>query len=135
MGYFFVAKIFPISYIPFMEYEIQLTEECSEWILGLSQSAQTDVMAAIGLLETVGTQLGYPHSSKINGSKYSHMRELRIQHRGKPYRILYAYDPKRRAILLIGGDKSSDKRWYPKFIAQAEKLYEKHLTRLKGEKS
>ncbi len=117
-----------------MEYEIQLTEECSEWILGLSSSTQEDIMASIGLLEAVGPNLGYPHSSKINGSKYSHMRELRIQHRGKPYRILYAYDPKRKAILLIGGNKAEDKKWYKKFIAKADKLYAAHLIDLTGEK-
>lgn len=60
-----VAKLFPISYIPDMEYEIQLTDECSEWILELSDSAKADVLASIGLLETVGPNLGYPHSSKI----------------------------------------------------------------------
>lgn len=134
MGYFFVAKIFLIGYIPSMEYGIQLTEECSEWIVGLSQSAQSDIMSVIGLLEELGPQLGYPYSSKINGSKYSHMRELRIQHRGKPYRILYAYDPRRMAILLIGGNKSEDKKWYKKFTAQADKLYAQHLTRITGEK-
>lgn len=116
-----------------MEYEIQLTDECSEWILELSDSAKADILASIGLLEAVGPNLGYPHSSKINGSKYSHMRELRIQHRGKPYRILYAYDPKRKAILLIGGNKAADKQWYKKFIAKADKLYAKHLTTLTGE--
>lgn len=61
------------------------------------------------------------------------MRELRIQHRGKAYRILYAYDPKCRAILLIGGNKAADKQWYKKFIAKADKLYAKNLTILIGE--
>jgi len=61
------------------------------------------------------------------------MRELRIQHRGKPYRILYAFDPRRVAILLIGGGKAGDDRWYEKFILRADDLYDKHLETLKKE--
>ncbi|MBK8451977.1 MAG: type II toxin-antitoxin system RelE/ParE family toxin [Thiofilum sp.] len=55
------------------------------------------------------------------------MRELRIQHEGRPYRILYAFDPRRCAILLIGGDKTGDKRWYEIHVPIADKLYDKHL--------
>ena len=84
----------------------------------------------IGLLEELGPQLRHPYSSGIEGSKYSHMRELRIQHRGKPYRILYAFDPKRAAILLIGGNKTGEDRWYKKFIPVADKLYKEHLSKL-----
>lgn len=83
-----------------MEYKVELTDECTSWLLGLDGLEQTDVLASINLLERLGPQLGYPHSSKIIGSKYSHMRELRIQHKGKPYRVLYAFDPKRMAICL-----------------------------------
>ncbi|MFI4937033.1 MAG: type II toxin-antitoxin system RelE/ParE family toxin [Candidatus Berkiellales bacterium] len=64
------------------------------------------------------------------GSKYSHMRELRIQHKGKPYRVLYAFDPNRMAILLLGGSKVGDNRWYKKNIPLAEKLYSKQLKKL-----
>jgi len=130
---FSLALIFILSYIPFMEYKkcsVELTDECSEWLLSLNQAEQVDVFASIGLLEQLGFNLGHPHSSKINGSKHSHMRELRIQHKGYPYRILYAFDPRRMAILLIGGNKTSDKRWYKKFIKQADKLYNNHITSL-----
>ena len=59
------------------------------------------------------------------------MRELRIQHRGKPYRTLYAFDPRRAAILLIGGNKAGDKRWYPKHIAIADVLFDQHLNKVR----
>jgi len=59
------------------------------------------------------------------------MRELRIQHRGRPYRILYAFDPLRTAILLTGGNKTGDKRWYEKFVPVAERLFAEHLKTLK----
>lgn len=55
------------------------------------------------------------------------MRELRIQHRGAPYRVLYAFDPRRRAILLIGGFKMGDDRWYEKMVPIADDLYDEHL--------
>lgn len=113
-----------------MEYKIELTDECSSWLLARSDDEQEDILASINLLETLGPRLGFPHSSGINGSKYSHMRELRIQHKGMPYRILYAFDPKRKAILLIGGNKTGNKRWYKEYIPKADKLYERHLTQL-----
>lgn len=59
------------------------------------------------------------------------MRELRTQYRGEPYRILYAFDPKRCAILLIGGNKTGNKRWYEIYIPIADKLYDEHLDSLK----
>jgi len=85
------------------------------------------------LLEQLGPNLGFPHSSGIAGSKHSHMRELRVQHRGDPYRVLYAFDPRRMAILLVGGKKTGDDRWYDTFIPLADKLYDEHLKLLKKE--
>ena len=61
------------------------------------------------------------------------MRELRIQHEGRPYRVLYAFDPRRTAILLIGGEKTGDDRWYEKFVPVADRLFERHLLELKKE--
>ena len=61
------------------------------------------------------------------------MRELRVQHNGKPHRTLYAFDPQRTAILLIGGDKTGDDRWYKKMIPIADKLYDQHLVCLQEE--
>ena len=75
-------------------------------------------------------QIGFPHSSGISGSKHSHMRELRTQHSGNPYRTLYAFDPRRNAILLIGGDKTGNDRWYETHIAIADRIYDEHLQQL-----
>lgn len=113
-----------------MEYKINLTDDCERWLLELTEKEQADVLTVIGLLEELGPHLGHPYSSKINGSKYSHMRELRIQHKGKPYRILYAFDPERMAVLLIGGTKVGDNRWYKKNIPIADRLYGEHLRHL-----
>ena len=61
------------------------------------------------------------------------MRELRIQHRGNPYRVLYAFDPRRTAILLIGGNKTGDDRWYDSHVPRADQLYDEHLDQLRKE--
>jgi hypothetical protein len=61
------------------------------------------------------------------------MRELRIQHAGRPYRVLYAFDPLRTALLLIGGDKTGDDRWYQVYVPVADRLYDDHLAALRKE--
>ena len=61
------------------------------------------------------------------------MRELRVQHRGRPYRVLYAFDPRRTAILLIGGDKTGNDRWYEEFVPLADRLYDEHIAVLRKE--
>ncbi len=72
-------------------------------------------------------------SSKVTASRHNHMRELRTQSGGKPLRTLYAFDPLRTAILLMGGDKTGDDRWYLKFVPLADRLYDQHLDGLKKE--
>ena len=124
-------NIFLLSYIPYMACDIEYTDEFEEWWITLTEDEQIDVDAVITLLEIKGSQLGFPHSSGIAASQYNHMRELRIQHKGEPYRILYAFDPRRVAILLIGGNKGGDDRWYDTFIPIADKLYREHLGELK----
>ena len=67
-------------------------------------------------------------------SRYTHMRELRIQHEGRPYRVLYAFDPRRAAMLLIGGDKTGNNRWYQEFVPVADTIYDRHLRELADER-
>ena len=61
------------------------------------------------------------------------MRELRVQHKGQPYRVLYAFDPRRTAILLIGGEKTGNDRWYEESIPRADRLYDEHLAELRNQ--
>ena len=56
-----------------------------------------------------------------------------MQHQGRPYRTLYAFDPRRTAILLIGGDKTGNDRWYEEYVPRADDLYDQHLEELKRE--
>jgi hypothetical protein len=89
---------------------------------------------SVRLLEELGVDLGFPRSSEIKNSKISHLRELRIQHKGDPYRVLYAFDPRRVGILLIGGNKGVNDLWYEQYVPQAEKLYAAHIQTLKEER-
>lgn len=114
-------------------WEIEYTDEFEEWWSSLTQEEQESVSASVGLLEQCGPQLKHPHCSGINGSKHSHMRELRTQHAGDPIRTLYAFDSRRAAILLIGGNKTGDDRWYDVHIPIADRLYDEHLEQLKQE--
>ncbi len=116
-----------------MVWEVEYTNEFEKWWNKLSIEEQKDVAVGVGLLGQRGTRLGYPYTSQIMNSKYNHMRELRVQHAGRPYRILYTFDPRRCAILLIGGDKTGNQRWYDIHIPIADKLYDEHLKILKQE--
>lgn len=122
-------KVHPVA----MRYEIEYTDEFSQWWAILSKSEQDDALAVVNLLEEQGVRLPFPYSSKIYSSRHSHMRELRIQSGGHPIRIFYAFDPRRMAILLIGGDKTGDDRFYEKYIPLADTLYDIYLEELKKE--
>ncbi len=87
-------------------WDVEYTDRFFEWWDFLTVDEQESISDVVEMLVGAGPQLPFPYSSGISGSKHSHMRELRIQHRGEPYRILYAFDPCRSAILLIGGNKT-----------------------------
>jgi hypothetical protein len=116
-----------------MRWDIEYTDEFGEWWARLSADEQESLAASVQLLEERGPLLGFPHSTAIHGSRHSHMRELRTQHDGRPLRTLYAFDPRRSAILLIGGDKTGDGRWYETNVPIADRLYDEHLAQLRKE--
>jgi len=114
------------------QWEIEYTDEFEVWWDELDDSAHASIDAHVGLLEEHGPNLGYPYSSDIKNSKHGNMRELRVKSKGRPYRIFYAFDPRRCAILLIGGDKTGLKRFYEQMIPIAERLYDRHLREIGG---
>ena len=113
-----------------MAYEAEVSDEFKAWYENLSEPEQNSVERVVLMLMEAGPALGYPHSTGIKGSKFSHMRELRVQHEGRPYRVLFAFDPTRAAFLLVGGDKAGDDRWYDKMVPKADAIYADHLKSL-----
>lgn len=116
-----------------MSWDVENTDEFGGWFVDLSEADQDAIDFTVDLLIAQGPSLRFPHSSGINNSRHSHMRELRIQSEGRPLRVFYAFDPRRSAILLIGGDKAGDDRFYDRLIPVADELYDVHLRELKQE--
>jgi len=114
-------------------WEVEFTDEFERWRVTLDGEEQDAIDVVVGLLEERGPQLSFPQSSKITGSRHGHLRELRVQYRGGPYRILYAFDPRRVALVLVGESKTGDDRWYEKYVPIADALYDEHLEELRRE--
>ncbi len=108
---------------------IEATAEAEEWLMSLGGEDFARIGAAIDLLEDRGPALGRPTVDRIAGSRHHNMKELRS--RGGILRILFAFDPRRAAILLVGGDKTGDwTGWYDTHVPIADDLYDKHLSEL-----
>jgi len=111
-------------------WDVEFSDDFGVWWDGLTAAEQKSVDFTVSLLQELGPTLKMPHSSGLKASRHAPMRELRIQHEGRPYRIIYAFDPRRAAILLIGGDKTGNDRWYEEYVPRADALYDRHLREL-----
>jgi len=116
-----------------MAWDVEYADEFGAWWVSLGEPEREAVVISVELLMKHGPALPFPHSSGVRGSRHSHMRELRVQMGGKPYRIFYAFDPRRTAILLIGGNKAGDDRFYRRLVPAADRLYDEHLEQLAKE--
>ncbi len=116
-----------------MEWEVEVTDEFRDWYEDLDSETQAPVRAAVERLQQTGPALGRPTVGEIAGSRIHNLKELRPA--GTSIRILFCFDPRRTAILLLGGDKGEHgwKSWYRDAIADAEQLYDEHLTELRKE--
>lgn len=109
-----------------MAWEISATEQVETWLMELNPGDFDKIAAAIDELEQQGPQLGRPYADHINHSRHHNMKELRSI--GGQLRILFAFDPRREAILLVGGEKTNNwQQWYETNIPIADELYDKHL--------
>jgi len=106
--------------------EVVATDEFATWYGDLDERTAEDVSAAVDYLAVVGLALGSPRSSAINGASFA-LRELRVQSGGHPIRVFYAFDPARQAVLIIGGDKTGDDRFYEHMIPLAERVWKEYL--------
>lgn len=116
-----------------MAWKVEFTEAFHRWWDLLGEREQDDVALSVRHLMEFGPALGFPHSSKVVTSRYPQMRELRTRSGGRPLRTLYAFSPLRTAILLIGGDKTGNDRWYETLVPIADRLFDGHLNELKKE--
>jgi hypothetical protein len=117
-------------------WELRWTEEFGQWIVSqeVDAAAREDIRAGLLILRELGPALGRPHVDTLQGSKHSNMKELRVQSKGRPFRIFFAFDPKRRAVLLIGGNKQGKKRFYNVHLPIADQLFDAYLKELDHEK-
>jgi len=115
-------------------WEVEYTDEFEEWWESLNEDEQDAIDRSVGLLEDQGPSLKFPHSSDVKQSRHGSMRELRSQCKGHPLRTFYAFDPRRTAILLIGGDKTGNDDFYNEMVPKADKLYDEYLKEIQEEK-
>ncbi len=107
-----------------MAWKIIATTQVRDWYRGLPHSQQRQVRGAVRVLSRHGPALRRPLVGRIETSQYHNLKELRLGGTAKHVRILFVFDPTRRAIRLIGGDKAGTRaRWYRVAIPQADALY------------
>ena len=112
---------------------MEYTDEFGKWWESLTLAEQESLAMSVELLRHFGPLLPRPHSETVSGSRHGNVKELRTQHRGRPIRTFYAFDSRRSAILLIGGDKTGQGRFYEQMIPLADRLYDEHLEQLRKE--
>jgi hypothetical protein len=117
-----------------MSWDVLFTDEYQAWLGSLDAEAVIDIYASIEVLKQDGPQTPRPHVDTLKGSRHANMKELRTQSKGRPMRSLFAFDPLRRAVVLVGGDKTGDKRFYEKMIPLADGVYDRHLEEIKKKK-
>ena len=117
-----------------MPWIVSFSEEFEPEFNELPPEVQDAILACAILLEREGPSLGRPHADTLTESKHANMKELRCNAADGIWRIAFAFDPDRQAILLVGGDKSggSEKRFYKQLIARADDRFDRHLAKQKG---
>jgi hypothetical protein len=116
-----------------MSFRISLHDEFDAEFAELPESVQDAILARMPLLAKFGPRLGRPHADTLKGSKHANMKELRFKAAGGVWRVTYAFDPQRQAILLMAGDKSggSEQRFYRQLISKSDARYDAYLMTLK----
>ena len=113
---------------------IETTDTFDDWFNDLDELDRTNVLASLIVLRERGPMLSRPYADTVNGSCHSNMKELRVQSKGDPIRAFFAFDPKRKGILLCAGNKAgNEKRFYDEMIPIADREFTAHLKKLKKE--
>ena len=116
-----------------VKWEVEFHKDFDPEFDALPDDVQSELRAHALLLEQFGPQLGRPRVDTLKGSRHANMKELRFDAADGVWRVAFAFDPKRNAVLLIAGDKSggSEKRFYRQLIAKADERFDEHLSRMK----
>ena len=116
-----------------MSWIVEIDDEFKLEFFALQEQVQTEILALARLLQQFGPQLGRPRVDTMNGSRHANMKEVRFSADGGEWRVAFAFDTKRKAILLVAGDKSgvSERRFYRELIRKADNRLDAHLARLK----
>ena len=119
-----------------MRWTVAFDGDFDKEIEGFPEAVEEEITALSALLEKFGPQLRRPHCATLSGSRHANMKELRFSLPDAEWRVAFAFDPERQAILLVGGSKSgiSQKRFYRDLIRIADSRFDKHLASLKGPK-
>lgn len=117
-----------------MEWEVEFHPTFEVEVLTFERDVRVALIAVAKLLSDYGPQLGRPHADTLKGSRYANMKELRFEGSDGEWRAAFAFDPERKAIVLVAGDKSggSQKRFYKNLIAKADLRFSEHLENLKS---
>ena len=115
-----------------VRWAVELAGEFKPEFDALDQDVRREILALARVLQEFGPQLGRPRVDTLNGSRYANMKELRFRAADGEWRVTFAFDPRRKAILLVAGDKSggSGTRFYRELIRKADERFDAHLTRI-----
>jgi hypothetical protein len=116
-----------------MPWTLVYLDHYTNWLEAQEEELQNEALAQLGVLKQIGPTLGRPRVDTLKDSNLPNLKELRFVHNGAPIRILFAFDPKQQGVVILGGDKTGDKRWYKTNIPVAEKLYAEHIEKQKKE--
>lgn len=118
-----------------MKWLVLFHDEFEPEFYELLEEVQNELLAYVKLLQRFGSNLSRPYADTLNGSRYANMKELRFKAAGGVWRVAFAFDPKRQAIILVAGNKSGtkEKRFYKQLINKADKRFESHLSKLENQ--
>ncbi len=119
-----------------MSWDVEIGDELQPELDELDEDVRTELLALTLLLQELGPQFGRPRVDTLSGSRHANMKELRFSAADGEWRVAFAFDTRRKAVLLVAGDKSggSEKRFYRGLIRKADDRFDAHLARLKKEK-
>jgi hypothetical protein len=123
-----------MQYIDSMPWTLVYLKEFVQWLESQEEDLQDEALAYLELLKERGPLLPRPYVDTLKGSKVANLKELRFDYRRDPIRILFAFDPNQQGVIILGGNKTGDKRWYRDNIPIAEQLFLAHVNSLKKEK-